>query len=104
MDKRWTVGSLDVDSLYPSLNIERCAAVVKRRLIESELVFEHLQWKEIVLYLRYNLREEEIQQLEFKEFLPRKRFNRDSTMVATIVHEERQYEEGEDTTSTVDSQ
>ena len=49
------VGSLDVDSLYPSLNVERCAEVVRKKLEGSDLRFENLRWKEIVLYLKYNM-------------------------------------------------
>ena len=51
----WVVGSLDIDSLYPSLDIERCADVVARKLESSDLKFEKLRWKEVVLYLKFNM-------------------------------------------------
>ena len=41
------VGSLDVDSLYPSLDVKQCVNVVKKKLLDSDLVFENLVWKEI---------------------------------------------------------
>ena len=59
--KRWIVGSLDVVSLYPSLDIDVCGIVVARGLmvdrglIGSELVFKNLRWHEIALYLMYQL-------------------------------------------------
>ena len=70
------VGSLDVDSLYPSLDIDRCVSVVKKRLIDSGLQFKNLQWKEIALYLRYNMTEDEIEESGFAEYLPRRRYHR----------------------------
>ena len=72
----WVVGSLDVESLYPSLDIPRCVEVIKRKLEESNLVFENLTWKEISLYLQYNLSEIEIADSNFETFLPTRRFNR----------------------------
>ena len=52
-DKRWVVGSLDVKSLYPSLDVQACAVVVTKVLMESDLQFSNLKWKEVGLYLRY---------------------------------------------------
>ena len=60
VDKEWIVGSLDVDSLYPSLDIDRCARVVSEKLFHSDLKFEKLVWKEIALYLRFHLTDEQI--------------------------------------------
>ena len=49
------VGSLDVVSLYPSLDIYVCGIVVAMGLIGSEVVFRNLCWHEIALYLMYQL-------------------------------------------------
>ena len=73
--KEWIVGSTDVESLYPSLDVERCVDVVKRKLLESSLVFEHLQWKEIALYLRYNMTDEELQDSGFMQYIPARKHN-----------------------------
>ena len=47
----WVVGSLDVSSLYPSLDIETCALVVTFAMYHSEYSFGKLDWQEIGLYL-----------------------------------------------------
>ena len=60
-DPRWVVGSLDINSLYPSLDIEVCSIVISKELIDSDLVFENLSWHEIALYLRYNMDEEQLE-------------------------------------------
>ena len=56
----WTVGSLDVAALYPSLNIPTCAKVISDKLFQNELVFLDLNWKEIALYLRYYLNKDDV--------------------------------------------
>ena len=55
-DPRWIVGSLDVVSLYPSLDIDVCAVGVALALIVSDIQFDKLRWSEIGLYLRYESR------------------------------------------------
>ena len=39
----WIVGSLDIEALYPSLNIEVCARITSEALLSSTLVFGNLQ-------------------------------------------------------------
>ena len=46
-------------SLYPSIDVKKCAAGVNECLYESNLIFNKLDWKEIALYLRYNLTDQE---------------------------------------------
>ena len=75
-DKNWVIGSLDVVALYPSLNVERCAKVVREALFESELEFKNLQWKEIALYLRYHLGHREIMAEGLGWICPRRRNDR----------------------------
>ena len=70
------VGSLDVESLYPSLDITRCAKVVSRKLYESDLRFSDLNWMEIGLYLVFHLTEQEMQEERIREYCPRRRSNR----------------------------
>ena len=75
VDSQWVVASLDIVSLYPSIDVKRCAAVVRMCLYESELVFDQLVWKEIALYLRYNLTDQEIEEKDLKNICPRRRHN-----------------------------
>ena len=49
------VGSLDVKSLYPSLDIVVCGVVVAKALWESDLIFKGLRWQEIALYLAFQI-------------------------------------------------
>ena len=60
VDEDCVIGSLDVDALYPSLDIDRCARVVAGKLFDSDFKFEKLNWREIALYLRFHLSDEEI--------------------------------------------
>ena len=76
VDGEWIVGSLDVDSLYPSLDIDRCARVVSEKLFDSDLKFEKLVWKEIALYLKFHLSDEEIALEGLDRICPRARSNR----------------------------
>ena len=62
VDEDCVIGSLDVDALYPSLDIDRCARVVADKLFDSSLKFEKLNWREIALYLRFHLSDEEIRE------------------------------------------
>ena len=69
----WIVGSLDVKSLYPSLNIERCARVVRERLNESDFQFVGQDWREISLYLRYHMSTEEVEEEGIMDFCPKRK-------------------------------
>ena len=69
------MGNLDVDALYPSLDIERCSEVVSNKHLESEITFERLDWKEIALYLRYHMDEDEIQREGYGVVCPVRRSN-----------------------------
>ena len=60
MNERHVVGSLDIEALYPSLDIEKCAGIVNEKLYESEITFANLQWKEIMLYLRFMLTDKQL--------------------------------------------
>ena len=74
IEPEWTVGSLDVTALYPSLNIETCANVIADRLLSSEIKFMNLQWKEIALYLKYH--ETTLKQCseDIREYIPKRKF------------------------------
>lgn len=79
-DPRWIIGSLDVVSLYPSLDIDVCTVVVALALIESDIQFEKLRWSEIGLYLRYNMSLEELENEGLEEWCPKRRHDRKAPM------------------------
>ena len=66
----WIVCRLDVDALYPSLDIEECTRVIEERLLKADFEIKGLQWTEIALYLKYHLTEEEIESLQIKDYCP----------------------------------
>ena len=70
------IGSLDVDALYPSLNIDRCARVFRNKLFESKLKFPGLSWKSIALYLHYRVSEQDLVEEGIQEYCPQRRTNR----------------------------
>lgn len=75
-DPRWIVGSLDVKSLYPSLDIEFCRVVVACAMLESDIQYQNLKWCEIALYLRYNMDIEDLEAEGLNEWCPRRRYDR----------------------------
>ena len=82
VDRRWVVGSLDVKSLYPSLDIV-CGVVVAKALWESDLAFKGLHWLEVALYLAFQIDTDSIEcwteLLDVRtvsEWCPRRKHNR----------------------------
>ena len=51
----------------------RCVEVVKEKLFQSTLIFENLNWKEIALYLKFNLADGVLRDSEFWHFIPTRR-------------------------------
>ena len=76
LNENCIVGSLDIDSLYPSLDISRCARVVSQKLYDSDLKFPGLDWREIGLYLTFHLTNDEILEEGIREYCPKRRSNR----------------------------
>ena len=85
VDKNWIVCSLDVEALYPSLDIKECARVIEERMLQSNFEVEGLRWTEISLYLKYHLSDEEIQELQLSDYCPIRttKFGRPPTFVAS---------------------
>ena len=79
INENMIVGSLDVDALYPSLDIDRCAEVFRQKLCESRLSFPNIEWKDISLYLVYHLSSQEIENEGFREYCPVRRSMRVNT-------------------------
>ena len=70
VDEEWMVASLDIDALYPSLDVKKCTEVIVNKLYESDVIFEGLQWMDIVLYLRYRMNDAEWEMKEYKDYCP----------------------------------
>ena len=68
--KNWIVCSLDVEALYPSLDIKECASVIEQQLIQTDFKIEGLRWTEIALYLRYHLTDKEIEEQQLSDYCP----------------------------------
>ena len=76
VNEEWVVGSTDIVSLYLSLDVKRCAKVVRNRLYASKMVFRNLQWKEIALYLVYNMGADELTEYGLMEHCPTRRHDK----------------------------
>ena len=72
VDKNWIVGSLDIEALYPSLDVAICAEIAGNELYASAIQFNNLQWKEIVLYLRFMLSDDEICDKDLVKYCPQR--------------------------------
>ena len=66
------VSSMDIESLYPSLNSHKCAKTVEKVIKESNINVEGLDAKELGIFLRKNLKTSEIVGREFEDFIPYK--------------------------------
>ena len=60
LNESHVIGSLDIEALYPSLDIDKCASIVNEKLYKSKISFANLQWKEIMLYLRFMLTDRQL--------------------------------------------
>ena len=67
------VASLDVVSLYPSLDIPFVAKLVAHYIIKSGLNFQGIDWKWAAIYLALSLPEEEINSRGLKKIIPKRR-------------------------------
>ena len=68
--------STDVKSLYPSLEVEPCAAIVARMMMESKLVVEGVNWDQAVYYLALTLDIAKVRELGLEEVVPKWRKTR----------------------------
>ena len=76
VNEKWLIGSTDIVSLYPSLDVKRCAKLIRNELYASNLVFRNLSWKEIGLYLVYNISAEDLREYGLEEHCPTRRHDR----------------------------
>ena len=59
-DGRLEVGSMDVKSFYPSIDVEVAAEEVKKEILESEVNFEGVNYEEAALFLACTMTQEQI--------------------------------------------
>ena len=52
---KYIVGSMDATALYPSLEAQKSAEIVKKKVKESKVDFANIDMNELGIYLRTNL-------------------------------------------------
>ena len=67
------MASMDVESLYPSLKSEDTGNIIRETMINSDIEVENVDVRELVIFLRKNLSNSEIDQCAFKEYIPSRR-------------------------------
>ena len=70
VNPNWKVGSLDIVALYPSLNIPKCGEIIGRELYKSRIHIKNINWKEVMLYLRYVLNDEQLKDKRLWAYVP----------------------------------
>ena len=82
-----SIGSLDVENLYGSIDTKTACNVIREKIINSPLKFEKIDWRWAVIYLALTLKPVEIVDQKLQQVLPRKLNNRKAT-IKTIKDEE----------------
>ena len=72
VNSRWKVGSLDIEALYPSLDIPKCADVITKMMYESEIQILNIKWKDVMLYIRFMWNDDQIRLNGLWEYSPRR--------------------------------
>ena len=76
IDESYIIGSMDVEALYPSLDIPFTIETVSQMFHQSDVKIEGVDYKELGLYLSPTHTDAELQQKGLKEVCPRRRSNR----------------------------
>ena len=71
-DMDYIVGSMDAVSLYPSLEAERSAEIIREVVMNSNITFDDIDIEELGIYLRTNLSKQYINERGYENLLPRK--------------------------------
>ena len=66
----------DVKSLFPSMKSKITSRLVSEAVLESDIMFEGIDYKEVVTYLSMNLSDFEMQKSKIRHLLPRKKGKR----------------------------
>ena len=83
LDEMDIIGSMDVEALYPSLDINFTIDKVCELLHESTVTIEGVDYKELALYLSLNYSDEQLQQLGLDNVCPKRRSNRGQRPIMT---------------------
>ena len=67
------IGSADVVSLYPSLDVELAAEVVKEMIINSEVTIEGIYYEEVGLYIAISYEKEELEKAGLHDMCPKRK-------------------------------
>jgi len=70
------VGSLDVKALFPSLEAERTAAIVRKTVEESEIEIENVDEDELAKYIAINATVVEIEQSGLRDYIHTRRYHK----------------------------
>ena len=65
------VGSLDIKSLYPSLTKEWVRKILSTMIMRTEVVVDQVDWQEVGVYLATTHSQQEIDQMNLSEVVPR---------------------------------
>ena len=76
IDEMDIIGSMDVEALYPSLDIDFTVDKVCEMLYNSKVTFEGINYKELGLYLSLVKNDEELQQMGLHRVCPKRRARR----------------------------
>ena len=64
------IASMDIKALFPSLRTQDCANLVRDAVNKSEIVIKDIDMKEICIFLRKHLTNEQILKCNICEFIP----------------------------------
>ena len=70
------VASADVEALYPSIDVDLAASIVKAKIMESPLKLEGVDWRWILIYIKLMLGPGEIVDNKLQGILPRRVVNK----------------------------
>ena len=83
LDKHCTIGSLDVKSLYPSLDVKFASAVVGEMFLESRVEVPEVDVQELGLYLAINRTQRQLADKGVLTFCPTRKHPRGKRPVMT---------------------
>ena len=69
-DENKFIASMDVESLYPSMRTEDTAKVIEETVNDCETQFEIVSVRELLIFLRKNMSNEDIEENNLSEFMP----------------------------------
>ena len=72
-ESRRFVASLDVEKLYQSMKTRKCVDVIKEVVTESKIVIKNLDVRELSVFLRKNMSNEELEDKGLLEFVPKQK-------------------------------